>query len=118
MKLHQALSTLFKDYLSPDPYISLPAARNLLHLTATRLPALGTLLRLDESTPEKLVFSVKYRHPDRKLSYHYVKVRPSLADGLAVKVTGLPEHEQTRQDIAARFKACLERELETKTLRI
>lgn len=116
MKLHQALSTILKDHASPDPYISTSAARNLLHLTATRLPALGTILNLSESTPEKLVFSVKYRHPDKRLSYHHVKVRPSLADGLSVKVTGLPEHEQTRQDIAAQFKACLERELETKTL--
>ena len=84
----------------------------------TASTALGTILRLSESTPEKLVFSVRFTHPDKRLSYHFVKVTPSFVDGLNVKVTGLPEHEQTRQAIAARFKACLEREIETKTLKI
>lgn len=82
--------------------------RTAASITLARLPNFQTRL-LPESTPDKLVFSAAYRHADKTLSYHTIKVLPSLALGLSIRVTGRDEHTQERESMRLRFEQCLQR---------
>lgn len=70
----------------------------LHELTKTYLPSgsgLDSCPRLveDDSTPEKLLFTSDFHHMDKHggcsgWSYHSVIVRPSLAHGITIRITG------------------------------
>lgn len=75
----------------------------------------GTKLNYDRSTPDKLVFETSFHHMDNHGGYdgwteHVVVVRPSLAHGFVVDVTG-----RNRNDVKTYIVETFNHVLRTKT---
>ncbi len=96
---------------APDPGSRITAANTALATVAARLPGLGAILDLAESSERQLKFSVRWRHESKRLSYHKVKVRTSLTGETEIRVSGLPEHAIVKEHIKRQFQAGLEREV-------
>ena len=71
----------------------------------------GTTLDMDQSTPERLVFTTSFHHMDESGGYdgwtdHRVSVRPSLVFSLLVTVSGR-DRNQIKDYIAETFHSAL-----------
>jgi len=76
----------------------------------------GTEMDVERSTPDKLVFTTSYHHMNDGGMYdgwtsHTVTVRPSLAFGIEVKVSGSNRND-IKDDIWETFHYALTREVE------
>lgn len=75
----------------------------------------GTVLDVERTKPERLVFSVDFHHMDEHGGYdgwtsHYVTVKPSLVFGFTVDVSG-PNRNEIKDYLTDLFQSALAREI-------